>query len=147
MRDDLAPFIYLLMFGVFVLLNYLMQRLGKWLQKKQQEQERREQQKLQRQEQQKPQPPRVLTRQRAGSEPQAAAEQRGPQGRFPEVPPMAPESRTGVSRIEALPVPQLSARERPNVRALLASRRSLRDAIVIMTVLGPCRAQRPTEQD
>jgi hypothetical protein len=33
------------------------------------------------------------------------------------------------------------------VRALLAGRRNLRHAIVIMTVLGPCRAQQPPDVD
>lgn len=44
-------------------------------------------------------------------------------------------------------VAQAPAQRRPHpVRELLQSRRDLRRAAVLMTVLGPCRAQEPPEQ-
>jgi hypothetical protein len=49
------------------------------------------------------------------------------------------------TRSEVSTVPTITARRLPGMRALLADRRNLRQAIVIMTVLGPSRAQRPPE--
>jgi hypothetical protein len=48
-----------------------------------------------------------------------------------------------VARVAPLPAPAEPSRRRFPVRALLDDRRGLRRAIILMTVLGPCRAQEP----
>jgi hypothetical protein len=48
--------------------------------------------------------------------------------------------------VEAIPAAAtLPARRRAALSALLRSKQDLRDAIVVMTVLGPCRALQPHE--
>jgi hypothetical protein len=58
--------------------------------------------------------------------------------------PAAARASAPVARVAPLPAPSAApSRRRFPVRALLDDRRGLRRAIILMTVLGPCRAQEP----
>ena len=67
---------------------------------------------------------------------------------MPWTPPVAelPQPRPAV---RARPVPMAASRDRGRFsrRRLMGDRRSLQDAIVIATVLGPCLALRPRDRD
>jgi hypothetical protein len=156
---DLAPYIYPLIFVALVLINYLAQRVARW-------QKQTQKQQLPRDEVPKPKndagsPPRGepnrrreqlqqakrLARQREEPTPRVQR----PAEQFTRVRPVSDEplevreARARARRPEAPTAPAISARRVTGVRALLAERRNLRQAIVIMTVLGPCRAQQPPD--
>ena len=57
--------------------------------------------------------------------------------------PAAVSAPAPVGRVEPLPAPAEPSRRRLPVRELLDDRRGLRRAVVLRTVLGPCRAQEP----
>jgi len=153
---DLAPYIYPLIFVALVLLNYLTQRIARW--QKQQQLPRDEVPKPQndavRQHREEPkrrreqlQQAKRLEREREEPTPRV----KRPAEQIKRVRPASAEplevreARARARRPEAPTVPAISARRVSGVRALLAGRRSLRQAIVIMTVLGPCRAQQPPD--
>jgi hypothetical protein len=155
---DIGPYIYPLIFVVLVLLNYFAQRIARW-QKQQQvppnEAAKAQQEALEQRAEEVKRRREELKRARAEAQRQLekptprvqrAADQikrarLGTEASSLEV----LEPRARVRRAEAPTVPTIIAPRRPDVRALLAGRRNLRDAIVIMTVLGPCRAQQPPE--
>lgn len=165
---DLAPYLYPLLLAAFGLLSYIMQRIARW-QKRQsaQEQEasqpaadeaqqaleelnrKREQLRQQRDQQQRTRQPR--------KEQQRVREQSAP---LPAGPPTQRVRRPLKVLGEEEPLEVRLARARANrpdvsglqlhaphapratrVRALLADRRSLRQAFVLTAVLGPCLAQ------
>jgi hypothetical protein len=79
-------------------------------------------------------------------------------GRSPAPPPVAAPTRVAISR-EApmraaafrpmpppLPAAAIPARRHHEVRELLRDQRDLRRAIMLLTVLGPCRSQEPPDQ-
>jgi len=66
-------------------------------------------------------------------------------GRAPAIPAGSPVLVERVGRSKALAAAVAIPRRRPAVRSLLGGRRELRRAIVIMTILGPCRAQEPPD--
>jgi hypothetical protein len=64
-------------------------------------------------------------------------------GRAPAIPAVSPVPPERVGRSEALAASAAIPRRRSAVRSLPGTRRDLRRAIVIMTILGPCRAFEP----
>ena len=66
-------------------------------------------------------------------------------GRAPAISAVAPVLVEPVVRSEAFAASAAIARRRSAVGPLLGSRRELRRAIMIMTILGPCRAQEPPD--
>ena len=100
----------------------------------------------------------------AGRAARRRAQQEKAQGALPPIPPAPPSiaeelpeeiwGRTAVSPPPPAPAPVVVPRSAPPppaprrlhpVRALLRDRRGLRRAVVLMMVLGPCRAQEPPE--
>jgi hypothetical protein len=65
-------------------------------------------------------------------------------GRAPVTPPTAPAPVAGVPEPRTAPPRPLPSRRRSRAR-LFRTRKDLRHAIVLMTVLGPCRALEPHE--
>jgi hypothetical protein len=149
---DLAPYLYPLIFAALVLLNYLMQRIAKWqkqqsaakeestpkrddVQKSLEELKRRREQLAQKRSQL--QRPRKQTAARAERPVDRTRRERVVQDEPVEV----RQARARASRPETPAPPATGAPRVSGVRALIADQRSLRQAIVLMTVLGPCRAQ------
>jgi hypothetical protein len=64
-------------------------------------------------------------------------------GRAPAIPAVSPVPVERVGRSEALAASAAIPRRRSAVRSLLRTKRDLRRAIIIMTILGPCRAFEP----
>jgi hypothetical protein len=64
-------------------------------------------------------------------------------GRAPAIPAVSPVPPERVGQSEALAASAAIPRRRSAVRSPLGTRRDLRRAIVIMTILGPCRAFEP----
>ena len=60
--------------------------------------------------------------------------------------PAAARAPAPAARPAPLPAPAEPSRRRVPVRALLDDKRGLRRAIILMTVLGPCRAQEPPQR-
>lgn len=123
MKGFPVELLFVLAFLGVLLFNYLMQRAAR----------RRQQEEAAAQPEPPPQPL---------PEPEEAFEDYW--GRKPVPAPAAP--------VVPRPVPQAVQAEPPAprrvhpLRALLRDRRGLRHAIVLMTVLGPCRAQEPPER-
>jgi hypothetical protein len=152
---DLAPYIYPLIFVALMLLNYLAQRIARW--QKQQQLPRDEVPKpkndagsppggeLKRRREQLQQAKRLEQREEPTPRVQRPAEQLKRARPVSDEPLEVREARARARRTEAPTAPAISARRVTGVRALLAERRNLRQAIVIMTVLGPCRAQQPPD--
>jgi hypothetical protein len=95
---------------------------------------------------------RAARRRQQAEEAQAAPPPAQPAAPPPEEPlediwgrtPAAARAPAPVARVAPLPAPSAEpSRRRFPVRALLDDRRGLRRAIILMTVLGPCRAQEP----
>lgn len=148
---DLAPYLYPLIFAAVVLLNYLMQRIARWRKRQSEKQEGPKS------------PQEVPQTLEERKQPRERLEQKGEQLQRPREEPMPAGVAKAAERIqrvraaqeEPLEVRQARARTpRPEVagqpirarraaglRALLTNRRSLRQAVVLMTVLGPSRAQ------
>lgn len=119
--------IYVLFIVGFLLFNFLAQQLGR---RARQQQERAQQQES------APVPVEYELLQDAWG--------RTPQAELPEAAPVVTAPSRAARRVEAIaaaPAPQ-----RRSATSLLRSRQGLRDAIVIMTVLGPCRALDPHDR-
>ena len=123
MKNLPPELIYLLVFGAFVLFQFLLKRFAK-----------------------RPQPEALeekpLTQEAPVPEDEALPEI---WGRPPVTPVVAPVLAERVARSEALAASAAIARRRSAARALLGTKLDLRRTIVIMTVLGPCRAQEPPD--
>jgi hypothetical protein len=157
---DLAPFIYPLINAALVLLNYVIQRVTR----------RREQQRPpdaesgpapdheapQRRARELKQLDEQLQRRRQSQlqRGESSPAQSAPRSRAPaegarnarrtlEEPAEVREART--RRLATPLTAEISAPRRSEVRTVLADRRSLRRAFVIMAVLGPCRAQQTSD--
>ena len=117
--------LYGLLIAGFLLFNYVMQRLAKKA-RQQQEQERAQQPEAA--PSPEDEPPEDIWVRRPQPDLLAAAA------------PVEPARR--VETIAAAPAPPP---RRTAPRALFRSRQDLRHAIVVMTVLGPCRAQEPPQ--
>jgi hypothetical protein len=151
---DIAPYIYPLLIAAFVVINYVVQRLAKG--RKRQlppgdaptpaaSEELRRAEELQRKRDQRRlrlQLKRQLQKQTADLPRATERVKRVPAVR--DVPLEVLQARARANRPQLPDAPAI-AKRRPAVKALLADRRSLRQAIVIMAVLGPCRAQQPHE--
>ncbi len=107
---------YLLTFAFLGLLSYALQKIAQWQRQQQEAQER-------------------------GVEPEKQAER---PRRIADVGERIAEIRAVPGGRALLPDHLIRVGARPSpVRALLAGRSNLRQAMVIATVLGPCRAQEP----
>lgn len=150
---DLAPYLYPLIFAALVLLNYVMQRMAKW-QKEQTAAEKEESkpkqddvqkslEELKQRREELAQKRSQLQLPREQSAPPAGqlAERTRRERVVQDEPREVRQARARASRPET-PVPPATTRATrvSGVRALIADQRSLRQAIVLMTVLGPCRA-------
>jgi hypothetical protein len=184
---DLGPYIYLLLFAAFALLNYVMQRLAKrrneqsaadeearpepederrraeeLTRRRAEELAQRAQESTRRRAEELAQRAQEPTRRRAGEPARRLEPSTKPGGPMLPVRPAAErisrvravteepeEVRKARARSARAAEIQIGARAqgagRPDLRALLADRRNLRQAIVLMTVLGPCRAQQPRD--
>jgi hypothetical protein len=115
-RAPLDLLVYALIFAGIVLFNYLLQRFVKRAQQ-----------------QAPPEPPpqedEALPETLWGRAPQVSAE------------PVMPAERGGRTAAPGASAPRPD--QRSGVRALFRSRQDIRHAVVVMTVLGPCRAQEP----
>lgn len=152
---DLAPYLYPLLIAALVLLNYVMQRIAKW-QKKQPSAEPEEEEtepapdemqqrleKLKRQREQLQQKRKQAQGERAeptALRPERTSERNERVRAVRDEPLETRLARARASRPELPAPPALRARRASGIRALLADRRSLRQAFVLTTVLGPCRA-------
>lgn len=149
---DLGPYLYPLIFAALVLLNYLMQRISKW--QKQQAAQKEEskppqdevQQRLEELKRRREQLQQTRKQaQRPREQPAPRVER--PAERVVSVRPVQEEplevrqARARASRPAVQAQPVTRAQRASGVRALLADRRSLRQAVILMTVLGSCRAQ------
>jgi len=117
--------IYVLFVVGFLLFNFLAQQLGR---RARQQQERAQQQES------APSPVGYELRQHAWG--------RAPQADMP----AATEPVVAARRVEAIAAAPAHPPRRTSPTALLRSRQGLRDAIVIITVLGPCRALDPHDR-
>jgi hypothetical protein len=154
--QDLAPYTYLLIFAALMLLNYVMQRIARWLRQQQAaeaakskpSQAKAEQQleELKRREQLPPQGAEVRRRieESALGARQAPASGSRARSRQDE-PAEVRESRARAKRTRAAAIAPPPERALPGVKPLLRGRRNLRQAIIVATVLGPCRAQQPPD--
>ncbi len=155
--EDLAPYTYLLIFAVLALLNYVMQRIAKWLKqqqaaerdnahpspaevKQQVEELKRRREALHRQDKEGRIRVEESTR---GLRTTAAPPKRVRSTQEEPAEVRAARARARHSGASVIPMPD--GRILPGVSPLLRGRRSLRQAIVMMTVLGPCRAQQPPD--
>jgi hypothetical protein len=160
---DLGPFAYLLLFAAFALLNYVMQRLAKRRNEQSSTDEgtgpevddvaqRAEELRQQRTQAVRRRLEQIQQRSRLPQQPEE------PTSRVPlvaeqvvrlptraEEPEEVLRARARAARPERLPVLAIDTSMRSALRVLLADRRNLRQAIVLMTVLGPCRAQQPLD--
>jgi hypothetical protein len=121
MKNLPPELIYLLVFGAFVLFQFLLKRFAK-----------------------RPQPE-ALEEKPLTQDAPVPEDEPLPEiwGRPPVTPAVAPVLAERVARSEALVASTAIARRRSAARALLGTKLDLRRTIVIMTVLGPCRAQEP----
>jgi len=145
--NTINPLIYALIFAALALLNYLMQRLAKRLkeqpppeQKAPQARERTVAEVTRRARDDKPASPAQEPRERR--KPRESARQREPAE-----PRELREWRDRLRRAQAPTSPTAPPRCHVGARAFLSGRQNLRRAIVIRTVLGPCRAQEPHDAD
>jgi hypothetical protein len=143
---DLSPYLYPLIFAALVLLNYLMQRIAKW-QKRQQSAEKEESKLPQDEVEQRLDELKRRREQLQRPREQPALRIERPAERIERVRAVQEEPlevRQARARASgpAVPAPPVTRAQRASgVRALLGDRRSLRQAVILMTVLGPCRAQ------
>jgi hypothetical protein len=116
-RFPVEMLVYLAIVAAVFLFNYFAQRVAQW---------QKEQEAL-RPTERPPEPRRAETLRRA-----------------PPVPVSRPAVATTTARAprEALDR-SVTAKRRTNVRSYLKGHQNLRRAVIIMTVLGPCRAQQP----
>ena len=105
--------IYVLMFGAVLLLQYLMKRFGP-----------------------QPEPPPIPQ-----DEPIPEIPER--EQAAPEVSPVSAASDTRFGRSRAPEASTALARRRFSRRSLMGNRRDVQNAVVIATILGPCRAFEP----
>jgi hypothetical protein len=122
--NNLPPeLIYLLIFGAFALFQFLLKRFAK----------RRQSEALE----EKPLPQEEPIRE----------EEPLPEiwGRLPAIPAVATALVERVARSQALVASATITRRRSAARSLLGTKLDLRRTIVIMTILGPCRAQEPPD--
>ncbi len=123
--NSLPPeLLYLLVFGAFVLFQFLLKRFAKRRQSEA--------------------PQEVPLSQ---EEPIPQNEEPLPEiwGRPPAIRAVAPVLAERVARSQALVASATIARRRSAARSLLGTKLDLRRTIVIMTILGPCRAQEPPD--
>ncbi|MFN0300507.1 MAG: hypothetical protein ACKVQU_09150 [Burkholderiales bacterium] len=115
--------IYILIFGAFVLFQFLMKRFAK------------------------PRQPEALEEKPPAQDAPVPEDEPLPEiwGRPPAIPAVATARVERIDRSQALAASAMIARRRSTARSLMGTKLDLRRTIAMMAVLGPCRAQEPPD--